>query len=167
MQVKSLCQTARQQIGIIYRKFMVILTVLHYWHMYMTSSGECSTSLGSLSEEAHQLTRISTKFCTQGLHKELGYGLYCGLLSSCNLPTLASRSIYLKLCFYIRSFMVISSFILKRFHIFEPVSTSFPFLLFRMQTCLETEPFHHFPSFLKGTVLSICVNFVTLLISVT
>ena len=54
---------------------MVILTVLHYWHMYMTSSGECSTSLGSLSEEAHQLTRISTKFCTQGLHKELGYGL--------------------------------------------------------------------------------------------
>jgi len=34
MQVKSLRQKAKQQIGIIYRKFTVILTVLHYWYMY-------------------------------------------------------------------------------------------------------------------------------------
>jgi len=94
MQVKSLRQKARQQFGIIYRKFMVILTVLHYWYMYdllwsMQHQFGILIRRGT-STHSNPYKIFAPKVCKRNWTMD-----YCSLLSSSNLPTLASRSIYL------------------------------------------------------------------------
>ena len=100
-QVSEVCKKARQQVGILYRKFYPFAnssSLLQLYLAYIRPHLEYATPVWDphqrgLISSLERVQKFALKVCT----KNWSSG-YESLLQSCNLPTLASRRCYLKLC---------------------------------------------------------------------
>ena len=101
MQVSEVCKKARQQVGILYRKFYPSansLSLLQLYLAYIRPHLEYAVPVWDphqrgLISSLERVQKFTLKVCT----KSWSSG-YESLLQSCNLPTLACRRRYLKLC---------------------------------------------------------------------
>ena len=99
--ISEICTRARRQAGIIYRNFNVHTsssTLLQLYLMFVRphlirSSGLEPPSQG-LSDSLERVQKFALRMCMRDWS-----GDYATLLQSSNLPPLASRRRYLKLCF--------------------------------------------------------------------
>ena len=102
MQVANVCKKARQQIGIIYRRFYQhsnTSTLLQLYLACVPPHLEYAAPLWDPHQQCHintleRVQKFAIKVCTKGWNTDYG-----DLLNSCNLTTLTSRRHYLKLCF--------------------------------------------------------------------
>ena len=101
LQVSEICKKARQQVGILYRKFYPSAntsSLLQLYLAYIRPHLEYAVPVWDpyqqgLINSLERVQKFAPKVCT----KNWSSG-YESLLQSCNLPTLASRRHYLKLC---------------------------------------------------------------------
>ena len=101
LQVSEICKKARQQVGILYRKFYSSAntsSLLQLYLVYIRPHLEYAAPVWDpyqqgLINSLERVQKFALKVCT----KNWSSG-YESLLQSCNLPTLASRRHYLKLC---------------------------------------------------------------------
>ena len=101
MQVSEVCKKARQQVGILYRKFYSSTntsTLLQLYLAYIRPHLEYAAPVWDphqqgLINSLERVQKFALKVCTRNWSSD-----YESLLQLCNLPTLASRRHYLKLC---------------------------------------------------------------------
>ena len=117
VQVESVCQRARQQIGIIYRKFYGHSnrsTLLQLYLAYVRPHLEYAVPVWDPHQQGHinsleKVQKFALKVCTGKWNVD-----HENLLNSCKLPTLVSRRQYLKLSFLYQ--VIHGSFILFLMH---------------------------------------------------
>ena len=141
VQVESVCQRARRQIGIIYRKFYGHSnrsTLLQLYLAYVRRHLEYAVPVWDPHQQGHinsleKVQKFALKVCTGKWNMD-----YDSLLNFCKLPTLFSRRNYLKLSFLYQiihgSFTFPNAPLERRFIPSNLRSTASSFLLQRPRT---------------------------------
>ena len=98
IQVSEVCKNASQQVGILYPSLCkYVITLVAVPGLHLATSGVCITCMGShqqgLITSLERVQKFALKVCTKNWNSD-----YESLHQLYNLPTLASRRHYLKLC---------------------------------------------------------------------